>query len=216
MDKLLSLIIPSLQETLYMVSISTLIAVLIGTPIGIILVITRKNHIMENKGLHNIFSYIVNIGRSFPFIILMISIIPFTRGIVGTSIGTTAAIVPLTVATIPFFSRIIENALLEVNKGVIEASQAMGATNLQIIYKVLIPESMPAIILGITITLVNVIGYSAMAGAVGGGGLGDLAIRYGYHRFDKNLMIWTVLVLIVMVQFIQISGTILAKKIDRR
>lgn len=216
MERLLNLLIPSIQETLYMVSVSTLLAVLIGTPLGILLVVTKKDHIMDNQLLHHSFSYVVNMGRSFPFIILMISIIPFTRIIVGTSIGTTAAIVPLTVATIPFFSRVIENALLEVDKGVIEASQAMGATNLQIIYKVLIPESMPAIVLGITITIVSVIGYSAMAGAVGGGGLGDLAIRYGYHRFDKSIMIWTVFLLIIMVQFVQASGNYIAKKIDRR
>lgn len=216
MERVLSMIIPSIQETLYMVSVSTLLAVLMGTPLGIALVITQKNHIMENKVINNIISYVVNIGRSFPFLILMIFIIPFTRLLVGSSIGTTAAIVPLTVATIPFFARIIENALLEVDKGVIEASQAMGATNLQIIYKVLIPESMPAIILGITITIVNVIGYSAMAGTVGGGGLGDLAIRYGYHRFDTEIMIWTVIILIIIVQSVQISGSILSKKIDRR
>lgn len=216
MERLLNLLLPSIHETLYMVSLSTLLAVFVGTPVGILLVVTKKDHIMDNQLLHHCFSYIVNIGRSFPFIILMISIIPFTRIIVGTSIGTTAAIVPLTVATIPFFSRVIENALLEVDKGVIEASQAMGATNLQIIYKVLLPESMPAIILGITITIVSVIGYSAMAGAVGGGGLGDLAIRYGYHRFDKSIMLWTVFLLIIMVQFVQVSGNYIAKKIDRR
>ena len=216
MDRILAMILPSIQETVYMVSISTLLAVLIGTPLGIVLVITQKDHIMENRIINNIFSYIVNIGRSFPFLILMVSIIPITRKLIGTSIGTTAAIVPLTIATIPFFARIIENALLEVDKGVIEASQAMGATNLQIIYKVLIPESMPAIILGITITIVNVIGYSAMAGTVGGGGLGDLAIRYGYHRFDTEIMVWTVIILIIIVQFIQVSGSILSKKIDRR
>lgn len=210
------MILPSIQETVYMVSVSTFLAVLIGTPLGIVLVITQKDHIMENRIINNIFSYIVNIGRSFPFLILMVSIIPITRKLIGTSIGTTAAIVPLTIATIPFFARIIENALLEVDKGVIEASQAMGATNLQIIYKVLIPESMPAIILGITITIVNVIGYSAMAGTVGGGGLGDLAIRYGYHRFDTEIMVWTVIILIIIVQFIQVSGSILSKKIDRR
>lgn len=210
------MILPSIQETVYMVSVSTFLAVLIGTPLGIVLVITQKDHIMENRIINNIFSYIVNIGRSFPFLILMVSIIPITRKLIGTSIGTTAAIVPLTIATIPFFARIIENALLEVDKGVIEASQAMGATNFQIIYKVLIPESMPAIILGITITIVNVIGYSAMAGTVGGGGLGDLAIRYGYHRFDTEIMVWTVIILIIIVQFIQVSGSILSKKIDRR
>ena len=210
------MILPSIQETVYMVSVSTFLAVLIGTPLGIVLVITQKDHIMENRIINNIFSYIVNIGRSFPFLILMVSIIPITRKLIGTSIGTTAAIVPLTIATIPFFARIIENALLEVDKGVIEASQAMGATNFQIIYKVLIPESMPAIILGITITIVNVIGYSAMAGTVGGGGLGDLAIRYGFHRFDTEIMVWTVIILIIIVQLIQVTGTILSKKIDRR
>lgn len=216
MERLLNLLLPSIQETLYMVSVSTLLAVFIGTPLGILLVVTKKDHILDHRMIHSFLSYIVNIGRSFPFVILMISIIPFTRLLVGTSIGTTAAIVPLTVATIPFFSRIIENALLEVDKGVIEASQAMGATNFQIIYKVLIPESMPAIVLGITITIINVIGYSAMAGAVGGGGLGDLAIRYGFHRFDKNVMLWTVFLLIIMVQLVQISGNYIAKKIDRR
>ncbi|MCC5912331.1 MAG: ABC transporter permease [Clostridiaceae bacterium] len=216
MERILSLILPSLRQTLYMVSMSTALAILVGTPIGILLVVTRKNHIMDHKVLNQCFSYITNIGRSFPFIILMISILPFTRMLVGTSIGTSAAIVPLTVATIPFFARMIENALLEVDKGVIEASQAMGAKNFQIIYKVLIPESLPAIILGITITLVNVIGYSAMAGTVGGGGLGDLAIRYGYHRFDTEIMLWTVLLLIMMVQLIQITGNFAAKKIDRR
>lgn len=216
MERLFPLIVPALRETLFMVSFSTLFAVLIGTPLGILLVITRKGHISANALLNQICSYVVNIGRSFPFIILMISILPFTRLIIGTSIGTKAAIVPLTVATIPFFARIIENATLDVDWGIIEASLAMGATPFQIIYKVLIPESMPAIILGITITLVNVIGYSAMAGAVGGGGLGDLAIRYGYHRFDTQIMLWTVLILIFMVQIIQISGTILSKQINRR
>ncbi|MBU5678015.1 ABC transporter permease [Alkaliphilus sp. MSJ-5] len=216
MSRLITLIVPAFKQTLFMVSITTLFAVLIGTPIGVLLVSTRKKHILENNILHRTLSYIVNFGRSFPFIILMISIIPFTRLIVGTSIGTKAAIVPLTVATIPFYARVIENALLEVNWGIIEASQAMGATPIQIICKVLIPESMPAIVLGITITLVNVIGYSAMAGAVGGGGLGDLAIRYGYHRFDKEIMIWTVLLLIVIVQIIQFSGNFISKQINRR
>jgi len=215
-SRLITLIVPAFKETLFMVSITTLFAILVGTPIGVLLVSTRKNHILENNILHQTLSYIVNLGRSFPFIILMISIIPFTRILIGTSIGTKAAIVPLTVATIPFYARVIENALLEVNWGIIEASQAMGATPIQIIYKVLIPESMPSIVLGITITLVNVIGYSAMAGAVGGGGLGDLAIRYGYHRFDKEIMVWTVILLIVIVQIIQISGNFISKQLNRR
>lgn len=216
MTKIIALILPALKETLFMVSVTTLLAVLIGTPIGVLLVSTRKNHILENNALNQILSYVVNLGRSFPFIILMIFIIPFTRLLIGTSIGTTAAIIPLTVATIPFYSRIVENALLEVDWGIIEASQAMGATPIQIICKVLIPESMPAIVLGITMTLVNVIGYSAMAGTVGGGGLGDLAIRYGYHRFDTEIMTWTVILLIVLVQAIQSSGNFVAKHINRR
>jgi len=215
-ERLITLIIPAFKETIYMVSITTLLAILIGTPIGVLLVSTRKKHILENNVLHQTFSYIVNLGRSFPFIILMIFIIPFTRLLVGTSIGTNAAIIPLTMATIPFYARVIENALLEVDWGIIEASQAMGATPFQIIYKVLIPESMPAIILGITITLINVISYSAMAGTVGGGGLGDLAIRYGYHRFDNQIMIWTVILLILIVQIIQISGNFISKQINRR
>jgi len=215
-DRLITLIIPAFKETIYMVSITTLLAILIGTPIGVLLVSTRKKHILENNVLHQTLSYIVNLGRSFPFIILMIFIIPLTRLLVGTSIGTNAAIIPLTMATIPFYARVIENALLEVDWGIIEASQAMGATPFQIIYKVLIPESMPAIILGITITLINVISYSAMAGTVGGGGLGDLAIRYGYHRFDNQIMIWTVILLILIVQIIQISGNFISKQINRR
>ncbi len=216
MAKTFSLLLASIQETVYMVSMATFLAIIIGAPIGILLVISKEGHIWENKISHNILSYIVNMGRSFPFIILMISLIPFTRSIVGTSIGTSAAIIPLTIATIPFFARIIENALLEVDWGLIEASQAMGANNLQIIFKVLLAESMPPIILGITITIINVIGYSAMAGAVGGGGLGDLAIRYGFHRFNKTIMMQTVVLLIIMVQIIQILGNLLAKKIDRR
>jgi len=215
-DRLITLIVPAFKETIYMVSITTLLSILIGTPIGVLLVSTRKKHILENNVLHQTLSYIVNLGRSFPFIILMIFIIPLTRLLVGTSIGTNAAIIPLTMATIPFYARVIENALLEVDWGIIEASQAMGATPFQIIYKVLIPESMPAIILGITITLINVISYSAMAGTVGGGGLGDLAIRYGYHRFDNEIMIWTVILLILIVQIIQISGNFISKQINRR
>jgi len=215
-SRLITLIAPAFKQTIFMVSITTLLSILIGTPIGVLLVSTRKKHILENNILHQMLSYIVNLGRSFPFIILMIFIIPFTRLLVGTSIGTNAAIIPLTMATIPFYARVIENALLEVDWGIIEASQAMGATPLQIIYKVLIPESMPAIVLGITITLINVISYSAMAGTVGGGGLGDLAIRYGYHRFDNQIMIWTVIILIAIVQVIQISGNFISKQINRR
>lgn len=216
MSELFELLRPSLFETLYMVSVAMIFTIVLGMPLGIVLVVTDKNHILPNLGLNNILSYIVNIMRSLPFVILMISIIPFTKLIVGTTIGTTAAIVPLVVAAVPFFARIVETSLREVNYGVIEASIAMGASPLEIITKVMIPEAMSSLILGITITIINIIGYSAMAGVVGGGGLGDLAIRYGYHRFRTNVMLATVLVLIVIVQIIQSVGTKVSNSINKR
>lgn len=202
-------------ETLYMVGISTVFTILLGLPLGIVLVITSKNHILENRFLHTVLSYVVNMTRSLPFIILMIFIIPFTRYIVGTSIGTNAAIVPLVVAAIPFFGRVVESALQEVDGGVIEAAIAMGASPLEIVWRVLIPEALPSLALGTTITIINLLGYSAMAGAVGGGGIGDLAIRYGFHRFRTDVMLITVIVLIVMVQFVQSSGNFMAQKIQK-
>jgi len=200
-------------ETLSMVLLSTGFTVLLGLPLGVILVVTSKGHLLENQILNSLLSYIVNIARSLPFIILMIFIIPFTRLVVGTSIGTRAAIVPLVVAAIPFFARIVESALKEVDGGVIEAAIAMGASPLQIIVRVLIPEALPSLILGTTITIINLLGYSAMAGAVGGGGIGDLAIRYGYHRFQTDVMLMTILVLIVLVQGIQSSGNLVANRV---
>ena len=200
-------------ETLSMVLLSTGFTVLLGLPLGVILVVTSKGHLLENQILNSLLSYIVNIARSLPFIILMIFIIPFTRLVVGTSIGTRAAIVPLVVAAIPFFARIVESALKEVDGGVIEAAIAMGASPLQIIVRVLIPEALPSLILGTTITIINLLGYSAMAGAVGGGGIGDLAIRYGYHRFQTDVMLMTILVLIVLVQGIQSSGNLIANRV---
>jgi D-methionine transport system permease protein len=199
-----------------MVGISAILTILLGLPLGIILVVTEKNHILPFPKLNKVLSTIVNIIRSFPAIILIILIIPFTRLIVGTSIGTTAAIVPLVVAATPFFARVVETSLKEVDLGIIEASISMGATPLQIITKVLLPEAMSSLVLGITITLINILGFSAITGIVGGGGLGDLAIRYGYHRFKTNVLIASVIVLIVIVQLVQISGNSLAKVLNKK
>ncbi|MGF7429733.1 methionine ABC transporter permease [Thermoanaerobacterium thermosaccharolyticum] len=205
-----------LWESLYMVFFSTLFSVLIGLPLGIILVITDKGHLSENIKLNHILGTIINIMRSVPFIILIIAIFPLSRLIVGTTIGPTAAIVALSVAAAPFVARVIESSLKEVDWGVIEASISVGATIPQIIFKVMIPESLPSLILGVTLTIINILGYSAMAGAIGGGGLGDLAIRYGYQRYETNVLIATIIVLIVFVEIVQRLGNYLAKKVDKR
>lgn len=207
---MIDLLIKATLETLFMVSISTLFTVVFGLPLGIVLVVTTEGHILAHKAVNKALSYVVNMARSLPFIILMIFIIPFTRLIVGTSIGTNAAIVPLVVAVIPFFARIVESALHEVDGGVVEAAIAMGASPLQIILRVLLPEALPSLILGTTITIINLLGYSAMAGAVGGGGIGDLAIRYGYHRFNTEIMMATILLLISLVQGLQTTGNLIA------
>lgn len=201
-------------QTVYMVLVSGLIAIIGGIPLGVILLTTRQHNILEQKYCNWSLAAIVNAVRSIPFIILLIAVVPFTRLITGTSIGTTAAIVPLSIAAIPFVARIVENVLNEVAGSLVEAGLAMGATPMQIIRKILLPEGMPGIINGITITLINLVGYSAMAGAVGGGGLGDLAIRYGYERFDVGVMVATVVVLIVLVQLIQYAGDGLVKRIS--
>lgn len=193
-------------QTIYMVLLSSLVATLIGLPLGIILLTTKKGHILSNPKINTILGAIVNATRSIPFIILLIAIIPLTRLIAGTSIGTTAAIVPLSLAAIPYMARIVESAMLEVNSGLIEAGIAMGASPFEIIYKVLVPESLPGIINGLTIVVISLVGYSAMAGAIGAGGLGDFAIRYGYEQFNTVLMIETVIVLIVLVQLLQFIG----------
>ena len=198
-----------------MVVASTLLASLIGIPLGIILTVTRANHILPNAAVNSVLGVIVNATRSTPFIILMVAIIPLTRMLVGSSIGTTAAIVPLTISAAPFIARVIESSLLEIDHGVIEAAQSMGASPLQIIYKVLLPEALHSIVLGITLAVIALIGYSAMAGVLGGGGLGDLAIRYGYQRFQPDVMIVTVVILIAMVQIIQYLGDTLSKKLNK-
>lgn len=212
---MIDLLIKSFFETCYMVVTSTVMATVIGIPLGVILTVTRKDHILPNAAVNSILGAIVNATRSTPFIILMVAIIPLTRIIVGSSIGTTAAIVPLTISAAPFIARIIESSLLEINPGVIEAAQAMGASPMQIITKVLLPEALHSIVLGVTLAIISLIGYSAMAGALGGGGLGDLAIRYGYQRFQLDVMITTVIILIIMVQAMQSLGNWMSKKLNK-
>ncbi|MET3684680.1 D-methionine transport system permease protein [Priestia megaterium] len=209
------LILAALWETLYMVSASLLFGALIGIPLGILLVVTRKGHILENRVIFSILNPIVNIFRSIPFIILLVAIIPFTRFVVGTTIGTTAAIVPLVLHIGPYMARLVENSLLEVNEGIIEAAQAMGASKTQIVFRFLIPEAFPSLILSLTTVTIGLIGATAMAGAIGGGGLGDLAITYGYQRFSTITIIVTVVLLIIIVQGIQSLGNIIERKIRR-
>lgn len=213
---LFDLILPSLVETLYMVFFSTVFSLLLGFVLGIILVISDKGHIWEKPLLNQILGSIINIMRSVPFIILIIAIFPLSRLIVGTTIGSTAAIVPLSLAAAPFVARVIESSLKEVSWGVIEASLSVGASIPQIIFKVMIPEALPSLILGLTLTIINILGYSAMAGTVGGGGLGDLAVRYGFQRFQTDVLIGTIIVLILVVEIIQLIGNMLAKKFDKR
>lgn len=200
-------------ETIYMVLVSTFLSYVFGLPLGIILVTTAKNHIMENKGLNRVLGSIVNAARSIPFIIFLILLIPLTRFLIGTSIGTVASIVPLTLAAIPFVARMVETSLKEIEQGLIEAAISMGANARQVISKVLLPEAMPSLLLGVAITAINLVGYSAMAGIVGGGGLGTLAYYYGYQRYEDSVMWITVIVLIVLVQGVQMLGDNLANKI---
>ncbi|SNT18395.1 D-methionine transport system permease protein [Bacillus sp. OK838] len=203
-------------DTLYMVAISLVFSGLIGLPLGILLVITRKGHILENKWIFNVLNPIINILRSVPFIILLVALIPFTRMIVGSAIGTNAAIVPLIFYAAPYIARLVENSLLEVDKGIIEAAQAMGATTWQIIYRFLIPEGLSSLILTFTTATIGLVGSTAMAGAVGAGGVGDLALAYGYQRFDTMTMVVTVAALVIIVQLLQSTGNFVSKKIRRR
>lgn len=206
----------STLQTLYMVAMSTLLGTLIGAPLGIFLATSRRGELLSMPVLNTVLGLIVNAARSTPFIILVVAIIPLTRLIAGTSIGTTAAIVPLTIAAAPFIARLIETAIREVDAGLIEAARAMGATPMQIVHKVLVPEAMPGIILGLTLAVVSLIGYSAMVGAVGGGGLGDLGIRYGYQRFMPEVMLAVVVILILLVQLVQSLGEWIATRFDKR
>jgi ABC-type metal ion transport system, permease component len=203
-------------DTLYMTVVSALVAYLFGLPLGVALVVTDKGGIMPRVGFNRVLGAIVNALRSLPFIILLIAVIPFTRLVVGTSIGATASIVPLAIGAIPFIGRMVESSLKEIDRGELEAAEAMGASVRQIVFRVLLPECLPSLILGGTITLITLVGYSAMAGTVGGGGLGDIAIRYGYYRYQNDLMVVTILLLLLIVQGIQSLGNLLSRKADRK
>jgi D-methionine transport system permease protein len=216
LQQLLASLWKATGETLYMTGVSTLFTLLIGLPLGVLLVVTDRGGLAPSPVLNIGLGALINIGRSLPFIILLVAIVPLTRLIVGTTIGATAAIVPLTVAAIPFFARVCETALREVDHGLVEAAQAMGCADNTIITKVLIPEALPSLVLGLTITIISLLGYSAMAGAIGGGGLGDLAIRYGYQRFETSVMIATVVLLVVLVQLMQLIGNGIARGLSRR
>ena len=213
MNQILVLVGTSTLQTLVMVALSTLFALLIGFPLGVLLNITNRFGITPRPVFNAVLSRIIDVLRSFPFVILMIVLLPFTRLVLGTAIGTAATIIPLSIAAAPFVARITETALNEVDPGMIQAARAMGSTNWQIIYKVLIPEALPSVTSGITLTIINLIGYSAMAGTLGGGGLGDLAIRYGYQRFRTGIMLAAVVVIIILVAVIQWIGTRLTNKI---
>jgi D-methionine transport system permease protein len=214
--QIIDLLIKGLIDTLQMVAVSGAIGTLIGLPIGVLLAVTGRGELLQNFAFNKAMGAVVNMTRSTPFIILVVAIIPFTRLIAGTSIGTNAAIVPLTVAAAPFIARVVENAVREVDRGLVEAAQAMGATPFQIIRKVLLPEALPGIVAGLTLSAVSLIGYSAMVGAVGGGGLGDLGIRYGYQRFLPEVMLAVVIVLIVLVQIVQSTGDLIARRVNKR
>lgn len=209
------ILITALKETLIMVLVSTVFSVILGFMPAIILTLTAKDGLRPNKIVYSILDFIVNTLRSFPFVILMVIIIPFTRLLVGKAYGTAAAIVPLTIAATPFVARIIENSLREVDKGVIEAAKSFGASNAQIIFKVMLKEAVPSIVSGITLTVISIVGYSAMAGTLGGGGLGDVAIRYGYQRFETDIMIVTCIILVIVVQLLQVLGNYFYNKLSK-
>jgi len=215
-SKVIGMIIEGIRDTLYMTLGSTIVGYLLGLPLGILLYVTNSKGLKPNKIIYGIGDFICNIIRSIPFLILLILLIPFTRLIVGKSYGSTATIVPLVICAAPYIARVVESSLNEVDAGVIEAAKAMGASNLQIIFKVLLVEAKTSLFTGATITTGLLLGYSAMSGTVGGGGLGDIAVRYGYYRWQTDIMIVTVILLIVIFQIIQNLGTFMAKKINHR
>lgn len=216
-EQIFTLVGTATVQTLIMVFFSTLFSVILGLPLGILICVTDPvSGIMPKPVLNQVLNRIVDILRSFPFLILMIVLFPLSRLIIGTTIGTSATIVPLSIAAAPFVARIIETALKEIDPGVIQAARAMGSTNMQIILKVMIPEALPSLVDGITLTIINVIGYSAMAGTIGGGGLGDLAIRYGYQRFRVDILITAVIVILIMVGLIQMIGTKISQNLMKR
>ena len=215
-SEMIDLFLSSFYETLLMVGISGVLGALFGVPLGILLHLTDRDGILPNSSFNRIAGVLVNAVRSTPFIILLVAVIPLTRFFVGSSIGTGAAIVPLTIAAAPFVARLVETALREVDRGLVEAAQAMGATTTQIVFKVLLREAFAGIVAGLTITFVSLVGYSAMAGAIGGGGLGDLGIRYGYQRFLPEVMVMVVLILIVFVQLVQSLGDTLVRRLSHK
>lgn len=216
MENIFKIVGPAIPQTIYMVLFSSIIATVFGMLLGIILTLTRPDGLREIKSLYSFLDFVVNIMRSLPFIILMIVVLPLTKVIVGKGYGTNASIVPLSISAIPFVARIIEGYLIQVDKGIIDAAKSMGATTSQIVFKVLIPESMPSIVNGITLTIINIIGYSAMAGAIGGGGLGDVALRYGYQRGQTDVLFVTVVVIIIFVQLIQFVGNSISNNINKK
>lgn len=213
---IITLLLKGIGETLYIVLGSTLMAYILGLPVGVILYITDKDGIRPNRGVNLVLGFIVNLLRSIPFIILLIAILPFTRAVVGTTLGSTATIVPLVVSAAPFVARMVESSLKEVDSGVIEAAQSMGSNTFQIVTKVLLPEAKPSIIVGSAIAITTILGYSAMAGFTGGGGLGTIAINYGYYRYDNETMLITVILLVIIVQIFQEVGMRVAKVLDKR
>jgi D-methionine transport system permease protein len=215
-NEIIEILSEGLGQTLYMTILSTIFAYLFGLPLGIILNITSKDGITPCKPLNFILNLLVNVFRSLPFLILLVFVMPLTKLIVGVKTGTTASIVPLVIASVPFIARMVESSLSEINKGVIEASEAMGTSKLKIIYKLLIPESKPSLLIGFSISIVTILGYSAMAGFIGGGGLGYIAYNYGFQRNEEEIMWITIILLIIIVQIFQEVGMIIAKKIDHR
>ena len=215
-QQLLSMIAEGTWETIYMTFFSTLFAYILGLPLGVLLVVTEKGHIMENQPFNSVLGTIINILRSVPFLILMIAVIPLTRFVMGTTIGSTATIMPLVIAAFPYVARTVESSLKEVDRGVIKAAQSMGATKLQIIYKVILPEALPSLINSAAIATTTILSYSAMSGAIGGGGLGALAINYGYYRYKTDVLLVAVVMLVVLVQVIQMIGTRFARTMDHR
>ena len=213
---MIMMLVEGTGDTLYMTLMSTLFGYILGLPMGIILTITDKDGIRPHAAVYKVLDFIVNLVRSIPFLILLILVIPLTRAIVGKSYGSTATIVPLVIAAAPFIARMVESSLKEVDKGVIEAAQSMGAGTFTIIWKVLLAEARTSLLVGVTIATGTILGYSAMAGTVGGGGLGDIAIRYGYYRYQSDVMIVTIVILVVLVQILQGLGMMISKKIDRR
>lgn len=214
--EILDLVVPETFTTLYMVFATALISIAIGLPLGIVLMISRPGGIKEMPKLYKVLDVIINVFRSIPFVILILLVIPLARLLIGRSTGTQASILSLSIATIPFVARLMEGYFLSIDKGLIEAAQAMGSTNGQIVKKVIIPESMPLVISGITMTIINIVGYSAMVGILGGGGLGQLAYRYGYQRRMYNVLLVSVFIIIVIVQIVQLLGSFISKKIDKK